>query len=90
MPEKKATFNLIRKSEDILDKKGNVLITSLQEISQDNGSSSQHLVITKLKRNTDGSQSGNAKTLFIPVSLVEPLLDSISSLKIDKPEKKRI
>jgi hypothetical protein len=82
MPERtKSKFNVLEKLPEISDDKGNVLIVSRQEIVQENGSKSEHLVISKIKRNSDGTQRGNVKSLFIPVELVNPLLKAIPTLK---------
>lgn len=79
--EEKAKFDLIKKADEIKDDKGNVLISSLQKITQPStGASSEHLVIAKIKRNNDGTQNGTAKNIFIPRSLVAQLLTQIKSL----------
>lgn len=81
MPEQKiAKFNLLKKANEIADEKGNVLICSHQEIEQPSGSKSQHLVISKVRRNIDGSQAGKPKSLFIPVALVPQMIKSIELL----------
>lgn len=41
---------------------------SVQEISQDNGGSSEHLVLKKQKVNEDESPQGVSKQLFIPIN----------------------
>jgi hypothetical protein len=82
MPEKtKAVFNLLKKAPEIIDGKGNVLLVSRQEIVQGDGSTSQHISISKIKRNSDGSQQGNVKSLFVPVGLVASLIKAIQSLE---------
>lgn len=78
--ENKAKFNLLQKASEVSDKKGNVFLVSLQEIVQENGSKSEHIVLTKIKRNVDGSQNGVTKSLFIPVSLAEEVTSTIDSL----------
>lgn len=83
MPEfaDKPKFNLIKRLDEIKDKKGNAVILSKQEIIQPDGSKSVHGVISKVRRNIDGTQSGKPKTVFIPdelLSLVSKGLEVLS------------
>lgn len=80
MTNGKAKFNLVKKSNDITDKKGNVVVVSHQEIIQPDESKSDHIVLTKVRRNVDGTQSGNAKSLFIPKALSEDVIKAITLL----------
>jgi hypothetical protein len=82
MPEtqNKATFNLKRKANEVTDSKGNVLVLSIQEIVQSDDRKSEHLVITKFRRNVDGSQAGLSKSLFLPLALVPKLLETAKAL----------
>lgn len=79
MPEK-ATFNLKTKGEEVSDTKGNVIIPTLQEIEQPNGNKYEFVVLSKLKRNVDGTQTGNAKTVFIPVHMASEVMKQVNTL----------
>lgn len=74
------SFNLLRKANEIGDDKGNFLIVTLQEIVQRNGSKTEHVVISKVRRNVDGTQQGDSKSLFIPKGLAPSLIQTIDSL----------
>lgn len=80
MPEQKAKFNLLEKAEEITDDKGNYVIVSKQEIVQPNDSKTLHIVISKIRRNVDGTQQGNAKSIFIPVAMAPYVTKTINSL----------
>ena len=85
----KSKFVTIESSEPIEDDKGNKLICShvrIDQLNEDNTikSSSYHLVSTKIKMNSNGTQNGDPKQLFTPVAMRKDFANLIMSLKLDK------
>lgn len=78
--QEKAKFNLLKKANEVSDDKGNVVIVSHQEIVQLDGRKSQHVVISKIRRNVDGTQSGRPKSVFIPVSMITDVFKSVETV----------
>lgn len=83
MPDKqkeKATFKLLAKAEEIELDNGVVIVVSHQSIS-DSKRSSEHLVISKITRDADGTQRDKPKKVFLPYSAKEKVAKAILSLK---------
>ena len=48
---------------------------------QSSGSSSEHIVVSKVRRNVDGTQQGVPKSLFLPIALIPEIIKAVESLK---------
>ncbi|MEO5350532.1 MAG: hypothetical protein H7836_12930 [Magnetococcus sp. YQC-3] len=78
--KQKAEFKLLSKSDDIIGKMGNVVIVSRQAIIQPSGSSSEFVVIRKIKRNADGTQNGRPTQIYLPVDLAGKVIEAVLTL----------
>lgn len=74
----KPKYELIEKAPEISGLNGVALLVSHQRVTQSNGSSSDHIVIKKVKRNEDGSQQGYGANVFIPVALAPQLATALT------------
>ena len=72
--------NLLKKADMISDEKGNNVVVSKQEVIQDDGSKSTHLVIEKFKSSNTGVPMKGSTPLWIPQGLVPRTIDAINSL----------
>lgn len=74
------TFEVLGRPVEVPANAGNVYIISRQKITQPKGSSSEHIVINKIRRNSDGTQNGKNKQIFISVDSISEVVKAIGTL----------
>jgi hypothetical protein len=77
--QNKSEFKVLRSAEP-LKLGNNTFYNSVQEIKQENGSTSEHLVIKKQKSNLDGSPQGASKQVWIPIANADEVLKKAHDL----------
>jgi hypothetical protein len=80
MPGEKSKFVLVEKGKEITDDKGNFMVPSIQDLVNPDGSAFRMAVISKFRRNVDGTQTDKAKVLFMKPELVPATMKELESL----------
>lgn len=80
----KPIFEEIARVPILRSPNGNTVLVSKQKIVQPNGSSTEHLVLTKYKVATDGTQQGDASRVYIPYGMKTDVANAINALEAKK------
>jgi hypothetical protein len=78
--KKKMNIQILKKSELISDTKGNNIQISRQAVIQDDGRTSEHIVVERYKTTSTGVPSSRPTSLWIPVTLVSDVITKIQNL----------